>query len=278
MTYSSGRCAVITGAGSGIGRALALQLNRQGCALYISDINADTLQETVQQMERSDIACDHQTLDVADRQAMHAWAERIAAARGSVDIVINNAGVALGDRVDEMSYENLDWLMGINFWGVIQGSMAFLPLLKKAEQGHLVNISSLFGIIAAPTQSAYNAAKFGVRGFTESLRQEMKGSNVHVCCVHPGGIATNIARDSRGGDSASSPDDRDRQFRKFARTTPESAAAQILRAVEKKKPRLLLGTDAKIATFLSRLFPVRYPEIMRLDSMVKPDDNTTTAH
>ena len=144
--------------------------------------------------------------------------------------------------------------------------MAFLPLLKKSEQGHLINVSSLFGIIAVPSQSAYNAAKFAVRGFTESLRQEMKGSNVHVCCVHPGGIATNIARNSRGGDS--SPDDRDALFQKFARTTAESAAAQIVRAIEKRKPRLLIGGDARFVAFLSRLFPVRYPEILRLDAII----------
>ncbi len=266
MAYTSGRCAVITGAGSGIGRALALQLNREGCELFLCDINETALQETADQLTRSDVPCSVQKLDVADRQAMHDWAGRIDAARGQVDIVVNNAGVGLGDRVEEMSYENLDWLMGINFWGVIQGSMAFLPLLKKSEQGHLINVSSLFGIIAVPSQSAYNAAKFAVRGFTESLRQEMKGSNVHVCCVHPGGIATNIARNSRGGDS--SPDDRDALFQKFARTTAESAAAQIVRAIEKRKPRLLIGGDARFVAFLSRLFPVRYPEILRLDAII----------
>lgn len=269
MAFSQGKCAVITGAGSGIGRALALQLNREGCELYLSDINTDSLADTVSKLERRDVPCDQQGLDVADREAMHAWAARIEAARDHVDIVINNAGVGLGDRVDEMSYENLDWLMGINFWGVVQGSMAFLPLLKRSQQGHLVNVSSLFGIIAVPTQSAYNAAKFGVRGFTESLRQEMKGSNVHVCCVHPGGIATNIARNSRGGDG--SADERDALFKKYARTTAESAAQQVVRAMEKRKPRLLIGTDAKIVTLLSRIFPVLYPTILRLDSVVSPD-------
>lgn len=269
MSQRSGKCAVITGAGSGIGRALAQQLNREGCELYISDINADSLAETAAGLARQDTPCDQQVLDVADRAAMHAWADRIGQQRGSVDIVINNAGVGLGDTVEEMSYENLDWMMGINFWGVIQGSMAFLPLLRKASQGHLVNISSLFGIVALPTQSAYNAAKFAVRGFTESLRQEMKGTNVHVCCVHPGGIKTNIARASRGGDDSLSPDDRDARFQKLAMTTPESAAAQILRAVDKKKPRLMLGLDAKIISLVSRLFPVRYPEILRLGSLTE---------
>ncbi len=269
MAYGQGKCAVITGAGSGIGRELALQLNARGCELYISDINAEAMADTAGQLTRPEVPCDQQTLDVADRAAVHAWAERIGEQRGSVDIVINNAGVGLGDRVDEMSYENLDWLMGINFWGVVQGTMAFLPLLKRAPQGHLVNISSVFGIIAVPTQSAYNAAKFGVRGFTESLRQEMRDSNVHVCCVHPGGVATDIARNSRGGGLELDPDERDARFRRFARTTPASAAEQILRAVEKKKPRLVLGADAKIVSAIARLFPVRYPEILRLHKLVE---------
>ena len=272
MAYTSGRCAVITGAGSGIGQALALQLNSEGCELYLCDISEEALQSTADRLARTDAPCSREKLDVADRQAMHNWAARIDAARGQVDIVVNNAGVGLGERVDEMSYDNLDWLMGINFWGVVQGSMAFLPLLKKSEQGHLVNISSLFGIIAVPSQSAYNAAKFAVRGFTESLRQEMKGSNVHVCCVHPGGIATNIARNSRGGEG--SADDRDALFQKYARTTAESAAAQIVRAIEKRKPKLLIGADAKFVSLLSRIFPVRYPEILRLDTVVDPNKPT----
>lgn len=269
MSYNAGKCAVITGAGSGIGRALAMQLNREGCALYISDINSESLSETAKGLEQQDLACDQQVLDVADRAAVHAWAERIAAERDSVDIVINNAGVALGDTVEEMSYEHLDWLMGVNFWGVVQGSMAFLPLLKKSPRGHLVNISSLFGIIALPTQSAYNAAKFAVRGFTESLRQEMRDSNVHVCCVHPGGIATDIARSSRGGGPDIDPEERDARFQKFARTSAESAASQILAAMEKQKPRLLIGMDAKIASFISRLFPVRYPQILKLHKIME---------
>lgn len=266
MTYFHGKCAVITGAGSGIGKALALHLNREGCALYIADINADTLAQTAAEMQRADAACDQQVLDVADRTAVHAWAGRVAAERGHVDIVINNAGVGLSARVDDMAYDDLEWLMGINFWGVIHGTKAFLPLLKKADQGHLVNLSSLFGMIAVPTQSAYNAAKFGVRGFTEALRQEMAGTNVHVCCVHPGGIATNIARESRGGDAT--PDERHERFQRFARTSAASAAAQILRAAEKRKPRLMLGNDSKIAALVAQLFPVHYPAILGLRKII----------
>ena len=269
MAYSTGLAAVITGAGSGIGRALAQQLNSEGCQLYLSDVNAEGLEATVASLSRNDVPCDFRIVDVADRKAMHAWADDIAAAGGRVDIVVNNAGVGLGSRVDEMSYENLDWLMGINYWGVVHGTKAFLPLLKQSPQGHLVNISSLFGIVAVPTQSAYNSAKFAVRGFTEALRQEMKGSNVHVCCVHPGGIATDIARNSRAADENSTADDRDERFRAIARTSAESAAAQIVRAIEKKKVRLLIGADAKLVTFISRLFPVSYPTIFRFDKLVE---------
>jgi short-subunit dehydrogenase len=258
MAYTSGKIAVITGAGSGIGRALALQLNREGCELYLSDVNEAGLAETLAQLERPEVAADTRIVDGADTHAVHSWARDIEAQRGSVDIVVNNAGVAYGATVAESDYEHVEWLIKINLWGVIYGTMAFLPLLQKSDQGHLVNLSSVFGIIAVPTQSAYNAAKFGVRGFTESLRHEMAGSNVHVCCVHPGGIKTNIARESRGGDPQVSRDERAQLFEQLARTSAESAAAQILRAVEKQQKRLLIGRDARYISLISRLFPVNY--------------------
>lgn len=272
MAYSSGKVAVITGAGSGIGRALAQQLNREGCELYLSDINTQTLAATLALLERKDVAASSHVLDVADKAGVHAWAEQIAAAKGHVDIVVNNAGVALKSTVEDSDYENLEWLMGINFWGVVHGTMAFLPLLRKAEQGHLMNISSVFGIIGVQTQSAYNAAKFAVRGYTEALRQEMAGTNVHVCCVHPGGIKTNIARAARGGDPNISAEERGREFEKFARTTAESAAAQMIRAMEKRKKRLLIGADARYISLVSRLFPVRYPGL--IPRMPDPDGLT----
>jgi NADP-dependent 3-hydroxy acid dehydrogenase YdfG len=262
MPYTQGKIAVITGAGSGIGRALALQLNGEGCELYLSDINPDTLQATVGALPQPGVAVDTRVLDVADKPAMHDWADSIAAARGHVDIVVNNAGVALISTVEDARYEDLEWLMGINFWGVVYGTQAFLPLLRKSAQGHLVNISSVFGLIGVPTQSAYNAAKFAVRGYTEALRQEMEGSNVHVCCVHPGGIRTNIARVARGGDGSMTADERGAEFEKVAGTTAESAAAQIVRAIEKRKKRLLIGRDAMFISLITRLFPVAYPRFM----------------
>lgn len=260
MAYSAGKCAVITGAGSGIGRALALQLNREGCALYLSDINPASLEETAALLERKEISCLHQVLDVADHAGVNAWAEHIAADRGQVDIMINNAGVGLAGTAEENSYEDIQWLMGINFWGVVHGTRAFLPLLRKSPQGHLVNISSIFGMIGVPTQTAYNAAKFAVRGYTEALRQELTDSNVHVCCVHPGGISTNIARDSRGGDAA--PEERDAQFQAMTRTSADSAAAQIIRAVEKRKKRLLIGSDARVVALAAWLAPVNYMRLL----------------
>ncbi|MFT4518322.1 MAG: NADP-dependent 3-hydroxy acid dehydrogenase YdfG [Halioglobus sp.] len=258
MAYVQDKIAVVTGAGSGIGRALAQQLNAQGCRLFLSDINPQSLDETISSLSRKDISADGQVLDVADKAGVHAWAERIEAAQGHVDIVINNAGVALISSVEDHRYEDFEWLMGINFWGVVYGTQAFLPLLRKSQQGHLVNISSIFGIFSVPTQSAYNAAKFAVRGYTESLRQEMVGTNVHVCCVHPGGIKTNIAKAARTEDSQFSADQRGDEFQKLASTTPESAAAQIITAVEKRKKRLLIGWDARLTSLLTRLFPVAY--------------------
>jgi NADP-dependent 3-hydroxy acid dehydrogenase YdfG len=264
MTYVDGKIAALTGAGSGIGRALALQLNREGCELFLSDISAASLNETLALLPRQDVPADGQVLDVADKTSVYAWAENIAEAKGHVDIVVNNAGVALISNVENNRYEDFEWLMGINFWGVVYGTQAFLPLLRQSQQGHLVNISSIFGLFSAPTQSAYNAAKFAVRGYTEALRQEMDGSNVHVCCVHPGGIKTNIARAARSEDSDVNADERDTEFQKLAHTSPEKAAAQIIAAIEKHKKRLLIGMDARFFSLVCRLFPVRYPQILGL--------------
>ncbi len=254
MTYADGKIAALTGAGSGIGRALALQLNREGCELFLSDISAASLNETLALLPRQDVPADGQVLDVADKTSVYAWTENIAEAKGHVDIVVNNAGVALISNVENNRYEDFEWLMGINFWGVVYGTQAFLPLLRQSQQGHLVNISSVFGLFSAPTQSAYNAAKFAVRGYTEALRQEMDGSNVHVCCVHPGGIKTNIARAARSEDSDVNADERDTEFQKLAHTSPEKAAAQIIAAIEKHKKRLLIGMDARFFPLCAAYF------------------------
>ncbi len=262
MAYSAGKIAVITGAGSGIGRALARQLNAEGCQLLISDISAPGLEETLQSLSRKDILVQSHIMDVSDKSAFQAWAKSISEEHGKVDIVINNAGVATGAVVEESKYEDIEWLMGINFWGVVYGTKEFLPLLRQSRQGHLVNISSIFGVVGIPTQSAYNASKFAVRGYTEALRHEMTDSNVHVCCVHPGGIKTNIVRNARLTDADTTRDEAVADFDKLANTTAESAATQIIRAIEKRKKRLLIGWDAKYMSLISRLFPVSYAHFL----------------
>jgi len=190
---------------------------------------------------------------------MYAWADQVVEDHGKVNLIFNNAGVALGATVQEMSYDDFEWLMNINFWGVIHGTKAFLPHLRAGGEGHVVNVSSVFGLISVPSQSAYNAAKFGVRGFTDALRMEleMDGGGVSCTTVHPGGIKTNIARNARIGARAASlagnADQARRDFDKFAVTSPQKAARQILAAVEKDQRRALIGPDAKVIDLISRL-------------------------
>ena len=264
MSYFEGKIAVITGAGSGIGRATAEALNAAGCTLELSDINLEALEATKAGLSRREQACHIERVDVADRTIMESWAQAVAGRRGHVDIVINNAGVALGGTAEENTIEDIEWLMGVNFWGVVYGSKAFLPLLRKSAGGHLVNISSVFGIIGVPTQSAYNAAKFAVRGYTEALRQEeeIAESGLHVCCVHPGGVTTNIARAARTNRNETEHEAFADRFESMTETSPAAAAHQILQAMERKKPRLLIGRDAKMITLISRLFPASYPRIL----------------
>jgi short-subunit dehydrogenase len=266
MSYFGGKQAVITGAGSGIGRALAQQLNAQGCSLWLSDINADGLEQTRASLSKQSLPVDLQVVDVADRSAMHAWAVHVSESTAHVDLVINNAGVTVVATVEDNRYEDIDWLMNINFWGVVHGTKAFLPLLRASSQGHLVNISSVFGMIGVPTQSAYNAAKFAVRGYTESLRHEMTDTNVHVMCVHPGGIKTNIVASARGVDEAERQQ-RSADFTAFAKTTADSAARQLLQACEKRKKRLMIGNDARYIALLTRLFPVSYAKFLPMGEL-----------
>lgn len=254
-----GRVAAITGAGSGIGRALAVELSRRGTHLALSDVDEAGLADTVGRCEGQGVKVTSQRVDVADRRAVHAWADQVVADHGAVHLVVNNAGVALGATVASMAYEDLDWLMGVNLWGVVHGTKAFLPHLEAAGEGHIVNVSSVFGLISVPSQSAYNAAKFAVRGFTDALRMELEiaGSPVSCTTVHPGGIKTNIARNARMDDSArelAGPvDDVGAEFERIAMTSPERAARQILAAVEHDRPRALIGPDAKLIDLIARL-------------------------
>ncbi len=239
MKEFRGRVCVITGAGSGIGRALALELAGRGARLALSDIDAGRVAETAAQCVARGAEAESHALDVADRAAVEAHAAAVAERFGAVHLVINNAGVALAKDVLDTPIEDYEWIMGINFWGVLYGSKAFLPHLIESGGGggHLVNISSVFGIFAVPGQSGYNAAKFAVRGFTEALRQEMlvAGHPVAVSCVHPGGIRTNIARAARTDEGT--PDELDAAFRRIARTSPERAALTILRGVARGSRR-----------------------------------------
>ncbi|MEE2731502.1 MAG: SDR family NAD(P)-dependent oxidoreductase [Pseudomonadota bacterium] len=268
MKNLQGKVAAITGAGSGIGQALAVELAKLGCELALSDKNEAGLQDTVGQLQSMGTRSNSTVLDVADRAAVYAWADQVVAEHGRVNLIFNNAGVALSETVEAMTYENLEWLMNINFWGVVYGTKAFLPYLKQSGEGHVVNVSSVFGMIGVPTQSAYNAAKFAVRGFTESLREEMEieGANVMVSCVHPGGIKTNIVRSGRIGEvGKASTSDRDKMvkmFDKAARTTPKQAALTIIDGVRKNKPRILIGTDAHVIDSVQRLLPTGYQKLL----------------
>jgi NAD(P)-dependent dehydrogenase (short-subunit alcohol dehydrogenase family) len=259
MESFDGRVAAITGAGSGIGRALARQLAASGAHLALSDIDDTGLAETVALCEGSAIKVTSAHLDVADRAAVYAWADAVVADHGRVNLIFNNAGVALASTVESMTYEDIDWLMGINFWGVVYGTKAFLPHLRAAGEGHVVNLSSVFGLLAIPSQSAYNAAKFAVRGFTDALRVELDIERCGVSCttVHPGGIKTNIAKSARVDPSvralAGDPEKARRDFEKSFITTPEKAARQILVAVRQDKRRALVGPDAKLIDLASRL-------------------------
>ena len=261
MKEFKGRVAAVTGAASGIGRALAKDLARRGAHLALADIDDVGLAETVAQCEGLGVKITSQHLDVADRQAVYAWADRVVADHGAVNLVVTNAGVAmLGAMVESMSYQDFEWLMNINFWGVVYGTKAFLPHLKASGEGHIVNVSSAFGLISFPSQSAYNAAKFAVRGFTDSLRMELEieKAPVSVTTVHPGGIKTNIVRNARidpasvseiGGDVEKARRDAERPFI----TSPQKAARQILAAVQRDRRRALIGPDAKVIDFVSRL-------------------------
>ncbi|MEO9588157.1 MULTISPECIES: SDR family oxidoreductase [Marinobacter] len=261
MKDLNNRVAVVTGAGSGIGRALAVALAEKGCRLALSDVNETGLAETAAGCSGAEVRT--YTLDVSDRDAIYAHAEQVTKDFGQVNLVINNAGVALSASVREMTDDDFKWVMDIDFWGVAHGTRAFLPHLIASGDGHVVNISSVFGLIGVPKQSAYNAAKFAVRGFTESLRQEMKLEKqpVAVSCVHPGGIRTNIANAARMGKSENAEAQR-KGFDKLAMTTPEKAANIIVRGILKDESRILVGPDAWGIDALNRVLGSAYQPLV----------------
>ncbi|AMY19649.1 SDR family NAD(P)-dependent oxidoreductase [Rhodococcus sp. NPDC003994] len=264
MSEFPGRVAVVTGAGSGIGRALALDLASRGARLALSDVDSVGLAETVAAVTArgAEVRSDH--LDVSERAGVLDYAETVRSHFGVVNQIYNNAGIAHHGDVERTEFKDFERIVDVDFWGVVNGTKAFLPHLIESGDGHVVNVSSLFGLLAIPSQSAYNAAKFAVRGFTEALRQEMliSGKPVRVTCVHPGGIKTAIAR------NATVTDDHDQRTvaemfdRKLARTTPEAAARTILTGVQKNKARVLIGADAKALDILVRVAGPHYQDLV----------------
>lgn len=261
--------AVITGAGSGMGRTLALQLAAEGANLALSDINLDSVRETESMIEDKTRKVRADQIDVTHKEAVFAYADDVEADFGRVNMVFNNAGAALNAPFTQMTVEDFEWQMNVNFWGVAYGTKAFLPILERAEWGHIVNTSSIFGIVAAPGCSAYNASKFAVRGMTEALRLELDaaGSSVSCTSIHPGGVKTNIVRLARTSQNNDFMDGKSREeaaahFDKLALTTPEKAATIILKGVRKNRKRVLVGPDAVIVDKIQRIFPQAYQAVV----------------
>ena len=261
MSLSSKSVAVVTGAASGIGRALAVKLASEKIAgVAISDVNEAGLGETASMAEQHGVPVSTHVIDVSKLDQVQRLADEAVKKHGRVTHLINNAGVGVMGNFEQLSIEDIEWLMSINFWGVIYGCKVFLPILKEQESAHILNVSSVFGFIAPEEQTAYCASKFAVRGFTESLRHELAGTNVTVSAIHPGGIKTNIARNSRVGKDT--PGEWKQQgatfFDKVARTSPETAAEVIVKGIKDRDPRILIGQDAYAISAISRLFPKRY--------------------
>jgi NAD(P)-dependent dehydrogenase (short-subunit alcohol dehydrogenase family) len=277
----TGQVAVLTGAASGIGRACALALARRGCHLALCDIDAAGLAAAATEAQAAGanvgVKVSQHLLDVADRDTVAALPAAVLAAHGRVSLLINNAGVALGGHFDQVTEADFDWLIAINFQGVVRMTRAFLPLLKAQPAARIVNVSSIYGIIAPPGQTAYAAAKFAVRGFSNALRHELTGTSVGVTVVHPGGVATNIANRARvppGVDPAEAAK-RLALANRMLRLSPERAADDILRGIEADAPRVLVGGDAKFIALLERLLPVRYWNL--LARLLPPEAGTRTA-
>ncbi|MBV8638292.1 MAG: SDR family NAD(P)-dependent oxidoreductase [Candidatus Eremiobacteraeota bacterium] len=261
-----GRTAVITGAASGIGRALAIALAARGAHLALVDRNEAQLAQTVRFASGSGVRISSHLVDLADASSIAALPAIVSETHPDVDIVVNNAGVALGGLFEQVEPRDFDWLFDINFWGVVRMTRAFLPKLRKSDDAVLANVSSIFGIIAPPAQTAYSASKFAVRGFSQSLRAELSGTNVAVTVIYPGGVATSIAATAREP-MGTTPEQRERNKRlwqKMLRMPPEEAAAIIVRGIERRRARILVGNDAKIAAIAERCAPVSYGRLLRL--------------
>jgi NAD(P)-dependent dehydrogenase (short-subunit alcohol dehydrogenase family) len=255
-----GRTAVITGAAGGIGRAIAVSLARRGCHLALADIDEIGMAGTVDLVREFGVRISRHRVNVADRLAVAEFPDLVAAEHGGADVLVNNAGVAVGGTFDQVTDEDFEWLFEINFWGVVRMTRAFMPLLRASDDACLVNLSSVYGLMAPPEQVAYAASKFAVRGFSEALRHELEGSGIGVTVVHPGGIATAIAEKARmpAGVSEEEIARRLKRYRKLLRLPPELAGETIVRGIERRQPRVLIGSDAKVISIVTRLLPVSY--------------------
>jgi NAD(P)-dependent dehydrogenase (short-subunit alcohol dehydrogenase family) len=265
MKSFSNRVAAITGAGSGMGRSLAVKLAKRGCQVAISDVNEENLAETATLAGCHGVKVTSKRVDVSKREEVYAWADEVVADHGKCNLIFNNAGVGYGSSVEGSEYPDAEWVVAINFWGVVYGTKAFLPHLRASGEGHVVNTSSLFGLLGFPGQSTYNATKFAVRGFTEALRIEldMMKAPVSATSVHPGGIKTNIARTARMNKSVMDLGVKDlenshTQIEKHFRVTADDAAETILRGVQRNARRVLIGTDARVYDLVQRIVPSSY--------------------
>lgn len=259
-----GGVAVVTGAASGIGAALAMVLAARGCGLALADVNTAGLRDTAAQARSQGVTVSEHRLDVADADAVAALPDAVLAEHGRVNVLVNNAGVALGGNFEQVPAADFDWLFSINFGGVVRMTRAFLPLLQREPAAQLVNLSSIFGIIAPPGQTAYAASKFAVRGFSEALRHELEGSPVAITLVHPGGVRTAIASSARRtGLSNAETAAQMTLWTRFLRLDPAAAAERIVRGIESRERRVLVGRDAQRMALIQRLFPVDYWRVIQ---------------
>ena len=264
MKKLKGKIAVVTGASSGIGRELAIGLAREGCRLALVDIDADGLKETEIRVNQAGGEAIILRVDVSSREEMYAFAEEVIDAYGKVDIVINNAGLVFTSVIEDLPYKDFERIMNINFWGVVYGTKAFMGYLKKQKSSHIVNVSSVYGLWALSTQAAYSSSKFAVRGFTETLMQELKGTGVRVSCVYPGGVKSNIVKNSDSelfDINSAAKDAFDKKFNSAAFTSPERAAKVIISGIKRNRKRILIGPDALFFDISQRLFPTLYQRL-----------------
>ncbi len=261
MKNLRGKVAAITGAGSGIGRATAIEMAKKGMHLALADVNEAGLAETAKIASASGVNITRHIVDVAKKDLMAAFADEVVKSHGKVNVIVNNAGVSVTAPLEEHSLEDFEWIVGINFWGVVYGCKFFLPHIRKAGEGHIVNISSVFGIIGLPTQSSYAATKFAVRGFSESIRAELVGTGIGVTSVHPGGINTNIVKSARFTGDTGVGKEKAVKFFETKTLPPKAVADGIIDGIEKNKARVLVARETYLIDYMKRIFPAFTNEI-----------------